>query len=213
MRWILACTDLWPLCWLGVVLLDRAQNAWKLLALLTALNAGFLCLVIAAKPFRDSDGHTGWTSGDKAQVVAQLALLVECAMAGLCLTIAPNGEDLPADVEWIVIVLSLGATIFPLVYMWKLNSGSDMMACVWPKETGKKEEEEEAEGRGDTSNDSSKKQRKRAEKKKHVSEESAEDSNAVTIENPLEDPAPKNENENKNKSAGGKKAKKSKDDE
>ena len=169
MRWILACTDLWPLCWLGVVLLDRAQNAWKLLALLTALNAGFLCLVIAAKPFRDSDGHTGWTSGDKAQAVAQLALLVECAMAGLCLIIAPNGEDLPAAVEVIVIILSLGATVFPLVYMWKLDSGSDMMACVWPKE---KDEEVETEEQGVAPNDSSMKP------DKEVGEEAAQ------VENP-----------------------------
>jgi hypothetical protein len=170
MRWIrVTCTDLWPLCWLGVVLLDRAQNAWKLLALLTALNAGFLCLVIAAKPFRDSDGHTGWTCGDKAQAVAQLALLVECAMAGLCLIIAPNGEDLPAAVEVIVIILSLGATVFPLVYMWKLDSGSDMMACVWPKE---KDEEVETEEQGVAPNDSSMKP------DKEVGEEAAQ------VENP-----------------------------
>ena len=113
------------------VLLDHGKNAWKLLAILTILNAAFLCLVIATKPFRDSDGHTGYAMGDKAQVVAQLGLLVECALAALCLA---SGGDLPALLEGAVIVLSLGAIVFPIIYMWRLSGGSDMLACLWPEE-------------------------------------------------------------------------------
>ena len=113
------------------VLLDHGRNAWKLLAILTILNAAFLCLVIATTPFRDSDGHTGYAMGDKAQVVAQLGLLVECALAALCLA---SGGDLPALLEGAVIALSLGAIVFPIIYMWRLSSGSDMLACLWPEE-------------------------------------------------------------------------------
>ena len=69
----------------------------------------FLYLVIATTPFRDSDGHTGYTMGDKAQVVAQLGLLVECALAALCLGF---GRELPPLYRGAVIVLSLGATLF-----------------------------------------------------------------------------------------------------
>ena len=69
--------------------------------------------------------------GDKAQVVAQLGLLVECALAALCLA---SGGDLPPVLEGAVIVLSLGAIVFPIIYMWRLSGGSDMLACLWPEE-------------------------------------------------------------------------------
>ena len=69
--------------------------------------------------------------GDKAQVVGQLGLLVECALAALCLA---SGGDLPALLEGAVIVLSLGAIVFPIIYMWRLSGGSDMLACLWPEE-------------------------------------------------------------------------------
>eukprot|EP01043_Picozoa_sp_COSAG02_P054913 COSAG02_NODE_6293_length_3672_cov_2.687086_3_plen_162_part_00 len=116
------------------VLLDKPRNAWYLLALLIILNAGYLYLVIAITPFRDSNGHTGWTTGDKAQVVAQLGLLVECVSAALCL---PFGVDVPVVLQAAAIVLSLGAVIFPIFYMWSLNRGNDMLAQYWPQILGR----------------------------------------------------------------------------
>jgi hypothetical protein len=104
-----------------------------LLGVLTVLNAGFLFLVIATKPFRDSKGHTGWTVGDKAQVVAQIGLLVECAMVAFCLTTSTS-EGLPVLLEMVVVVTCLGAIIFPIIYMQGLGSGRDFLACLWPKE-------------------------------------------------------------------------------
>ena len=168
---------------LGVVLLDRAKSAWKLLGLLTVLNTGFLFIVVATKPFRDSDGHTGWTSGDKAQVVAQLALLVECAMAGLCLIIAPNGEDLHAAVEAFVITCSLGATIFPLIYMWKLHkqNATDERPTLAELENGDQEQGNTTKnivGNTDTSGEQTPKKKK---KKK------TEKSDGQVFDNPVVD--------------------------
>ena len=31
-------------------------------------------------------------------------------------------------------MLSLGAIVFPIIYMWRLSGGSDMLACLWPEE-------------------------------------------------------------------------------
>jgi hypothetical protein len=111
-------------------MLDRAKNAWTLLGLLTAFTVGFLALVIVAKPFRGTEGHTGWAAGDKSQAVAQLMLLVEFAMAALCLSF---GGGLPALAEGVVILVCLGSVVFPIVYMMLLGKGSDMLGCLWPE--------------------------------------------------------------------------------
>ena len=127
------------------VLLDRKENAWYLLAILTVLNAGYLYLVVATTPFRDSNGHTGWTTGDKAQVVAQIGLLVECVSAALCLA---AGDDLPVVLEGAAIVLSLGAVVFPIFYMWSLSRDSDMLAQFWPQEGEEAVESGKKKGKG-----------------------------------------------------------------
>jgi hypothetical protein len=111
-------------------MLDRAKNVWTLLGLLTTFTVGFLALVIVVKPFRDTEDHTGWTVGDKSQAVAQAMLLVEFAMAALCVSF---GGDLPALAEGIVILVCLGAIVFPIVYMMMLGKGSDMLGCLWPE--------------------------------------------------------------------------------
>ena len=112
-------------------MLDRPQNAWKLLALRSTFDLGFLILVIVQKPFRDHEGHSGWTVGDKAQTVAQVAALLQYAMAALCVAF---GSDMPAAVEGFVILVCLGAIVFPLVYMYQLDKGKDMLGCVFPLE-------------------------------------------------------------------------------
>jgi hypothetical protein len=104
------------------VMLDRAKNAWTLLGLLTAFTVGFLALVIVATPFRGTEGPPGWAAGDKSQAVAQLMLLVEFAMAALCLSF---GGDLPALAEGVVILVCLGAVVFPIVYMKMLGKVAD----------------------------------------------------------------------------------------
>ena len=111
-------------------MLDRAKNVWTLLALLTTFTVGFLALVIAVKPFRDAEEHTGWTAGDKSQAVAQTMLLVQFAMAALCVSF---GGDLPALAEGVAIVVCLGSVFFPIVYMVMLGKGSDMLGCLWPE--------------------------------------------------------------------------------
>ena len=111
-------------------MLDRAKNVWTLLGLLTTFTVGFLALVIVVKPFRGTEDHTGWAAGDKGQAVAQVMLLVEFAMAALCVSF---GGDLPALVEGIVILVCLGSVVFPIVYMAMLGKGSDMLGCLWPE--------------------------------------------------------------------------------
>jgi hypothetical protein len=110
-------------------MLDRPNNAWKLLALLTIFSLGFLVLIIKQKPFRDAEGHAGWTVGDKAQVVAQASALLQYAMAALCLAF---GLEKPAAVEGFIIIVVLFAIVFPLIYMYKLDKGSDLLGCVFP---------------------------------------------------------------------------------
>jgi hypothetical protein len=110
------------------VMLDRARNAWKLLSLLTAFSGGFLVCICLFKPFRDSEGHKGWTVGDKAQVSAQLGILSEYAMAALCLWF---GSDMPTAVELLVIAVSLGAVVCPLCHMRQLsNAAGDAITPV-----------------------------------------------------------------------------------
>ena len=111
-------------------MLDRAKNVWTLLGLLTTFTLGFLALVIVVKPFRGTDEQTGWAAGDKSQAVALAMLLVEFAMAALCVSF---GGDLPALTEGIVILVCLGAIVFPIVYMMMLEKGSDMLGCLWPE--------------------------------------------------------------------------------
>lgn len=111
------------------VMLDRPNNAWKLLALLTIFSLGFLVVIIKQKPFRDAEGHAGWTAGDKAQVVAQASALLQYAMAALCLAF---GLEKPAAVDGFIIIVVLFAIVFPLIYMYKLDKGSDLLGCVFP---------------------------------------------------------------------------------
>ena len=111
-------------------MLDRAKNVWTLLGLLTTFTVGFLALVIVVKPFRGTEEHTGWAAGDKGQAVAQVMLLVEFAMAALCVSF---GGDLPALAGGIVILVCLGSVVFPIVYMAVLGKGSDMLGCLWPE--------------------------------------------------------------------------------
>ena len=118
-------------CVMCAAMLDRPTNSWKLLALLTAFTLGFLALIIVLKPFRDHEGHSGWTVGDKGQVVAQVAALLQYAMAGLCVAF---GDDMPVAVEGFVILVGLGAIVFPLIYMYRLDKGNDMLGCVFPSE-------------------------------------------------------------------------------
>jgi hypothetical protein len=81
--------------------------------------------------FRGTDEHTGWAVGDKSQAVALAMLLVEFAMAALCVSF---GGDLPALAEGIVILVCLGAIVFPIVYILAmLGKGSDMLGCLWPE--------------------------------------------------------------------------------
>eukprot|EP01046_Picozoa_sp_COSAG06_P035695 COSAG06_NODE_3860_length_4823_cov_4.086367_5_plen_270_part_00 len=112
-------------------MLDRPKNAWKLLALLTFFALGFLVMMILLKPFRDHEGHSvfSWTVGNKAQAVAQVAALLQYAMAALCVAF---GSDMPVAVEGFVILVCLVAIIFPLVYMHQLNKGKDMLGDVFP---------------------------------------------------------------------------------
>ena len=112
-------------------MLDRPKNAWKLLALLTIYALGFLALIILIKPFRDHEGHSGWTVGDKGQAVAQVAAVLQYAMAALCIAF---GSDMPVAVEGFVTLVCLVAIVFPLVYMYQLDKGKDMLGCVFPSE-------------------------------------------------------------------------------
>jgi hypothetical protein len=119
------------MCVPPTVMLDRPKNAWKLLALLTFFALGFLALIIVLKPFRDHEGHSGWTVGDKAQAVAQVAAVLQYAMAALCVAF---GSDMPVAVEGFVILVVLFAIIFPLVYMYQLDRGKDLLGSVFPSE-------------------------------------------------------------------------------
>ena len=114
-------------------MLDRPKNAWKLLALLTIYALGFLALIIVLKPFRDHEGDSvfSWTVGNKAQAVAQVAAVLQYAMAALCIAF---GSDMPVAVEGFVILVCLVAIVFPLVYMYQLDKGKDMLGCVFPSE-------------------------------------------------------------------------------
>eukprot|EP01047_Picozoa_sp_COSAG01_P106340 COSAG01_NODE_35460_length_531_cov_1.224537_2_plen_78_part_01 len=56
-----------------------------LLSVLAALVCGFLVLVVVDKPYADGKEHEGFTKGDKAQVVTQVAMLIELALAALWL--------------------------------------------------------------------------------------------------------------------------------
>jgi len=112
-------------------MLDRPKNAWKLLALLTIYALAFLALIILIKPFRDHEGHSGWTVGDKGQAVAQVAAVLQYAMAALCIEF---GSDMPVAVEGFVILVCLVAIVFPLVYMYQLDKGKDLLGCVFPSE-------------------------------------------------------------------------------
>ena len=119
-------------------MLDRAKNVWTLLGLLTTFTVGFLALVIVVKPFRGTNEHTDWAAGDKSQAVAQVMLLAEFAMAALCVSFggdvaAPVSDDIPAPVQLLVILVCLGAIVFPIVYMAMLGKGSDMLGCLWPE--------------------------------------------------------------------------------
>ena len=113
------------------VTLDRPKNAWKLLALLTIYALAFLALIIVLKPLRDHEGHSGWTVGDKGQAVAQVAAVLQYAMAALCIEF---GSDMPVAVEGFVILSCLVAIVFPLVYMYQLDKGKDLLGCVFPSE-------------------------------------------------------------------------------
>ena len=112
-------------------MLDRPKNAWKLLALLTIYALGFLALIILLKPFRDHEGHSGWTVGDKGQAAAQVAAVLQYAMAALCVAF---DSDMPVAVEGFVTLVCLVAIVFPLVYMYQLDKGKDMLGCVFPSE-------------------------------------------------------------------------------
>ena len=105
-------------------LLSGADKAWVLLGALSVIEVGFLLLVIVDKPFSDSEQHEGWTSGDKAQVVSQLCLLPQLALAGVWLALEDNGGMSQAVETATVIVTSL-CIIFPLLYMWRLDRGHD----------------------------------------------------------------------------------------
>eukprot|EP01047_Picozoa_sp_COSAG01_P106446 COSAG01_NODE_35557_length_530_cov_0.951276_1_plen_60_part_00 len=54
--------------------MDKPENAPIQLLLLSTAASAFLLLVIVDKPFRDNEGHVGWTEGDKSQVVALVAV-------------------------------------------------------------------------------------------------------------------------------------------
>ena len=58
----------------GVEMLDKPEHAGILLAVLTVAALAFLALVVVDKPFRDNEGHIGWTQGDKSQVVTMVAV-------------------------------------------------------------------------------------------------------------------------------------------
>jgi hypothetical protein len=62
----------------GVAILDKPENKSILLVVLTAAAIAFLALVIVDKPFRDNEGHAGWTEGDKAQSVTLVAVSNAC---------------------------------------------------------------------------------------------------------------------------------------
>jgi hypothetical protein len=111
------------MCVPRAVMLDRPKNAWKLLALLTFFTLGYLLLIIMIKPFRDHDGHSGWTAGDKAQATAQVAALAQYAMAGLSLSFGGSIDDVPAAVEGTITLVSLVSIIGPVAYMAMLWMG------------------------------------------------------------------------------------------
>ena len=111
------------MCVPRAVMLDRPKNAWKLLALLTFFTLGYLLLIIMIKPFRDHDGHSGWTVGDKAQATAQLATLAQYAMAGLSLSYGGSIDDVPAAVEGTVTLVSLVSIVGPIIYQILLSMG------------------------------------------------------------------------------------------
>jgi hypothetical protein len=111
------------MCVPPTVMLDRPKNAWKLLALLTFFALGYLLLIIVIKPFRDHEGHSGWTVGDKAQANAQVATLAQYAMAGLSLAYGGSIDDVPAAVEDAVTLVSLVSIVGPIIYQVSLAMG------------------------------------------------------------------------------------------
>eukprot|EP01046_Picozoa_sp_COSAG06_P051914 COSAG06_NODE_8587_length_2122_cov_14.561048_2_plen_130_part_00 len=119
------------MCVPRAVMLDRPKNALLLLAPLAVFTLGYLLLIIVIKPFRDHDGRSGWTAGDKAQANAQVAALLQYAMAGLSLSYGGSIDDVPAAVEGTVTLVSLVSIVGPIIYQVLLAMGVDICAPVF----------------------------------------------------------------------------------
>jgi hypothetical protein len=114
--------------------MDRSPR--DLLPFLILSAIGFLALVAVDKPFADSMGVDGWTSGDKAQVVSQIALIIEYIVAGICMAAADASNNVPVGIELLAIVVTLAAVLGPPAYMMQLSKGTDMLSFLWPATEG-----------------------------------------------------------------------------
>ena len=116
------------------VLLDRPDNVYLHLVVNIGLALSFLAAAIKYKPYADDAGHTGWTVADKTQVLQLLMLLVQYAMAALCMAIDDASGTARSAWQEIVHIVTTAVIIvtilLPFVYVLLLYHGRDPLACT-----------------------------------------------------------------------------------
>jgi hypothetical protein len=76
--------------------------------------------------------HAGWTHADKAQLVQLASLLVQYAMAAVCIGAAREDDSPPLVVDVITTLVTIFSILVPVGYMLLLSRGEDPLAkwCV-----------------------------------------------------------------------------------
>jgi hypothetical protein len=113
------------------VLLDRPGNEVWLLVVNIGLALIFLAAAIKYKPYADATGNTSWTVADKTQVLQLLMLLVQHAMAALCMaTTGDTNRSPPMGVQIVTTAAIIVTILLPFVYVLLLYHGRDPLACT-----------------------------------------------------------------------------------
>jgi hypothetical protein len=95
-------------------LFEAERLAESLLLALQGATGAFLFLVVIDAPYRDSQGHSGWTKADKLQMLSLITQLANYRVATWCLH-RRNANKLSDSDELLVALASLLCTVAPLV--------------------------------------------------------------------------------------------------
>eukprot|EP01043_Picozoa_sp_COSAG02_P060817 COSAG02_NODE_8031_length_2740_cov_1.046952_1_plen_238_part_00 len=141
---LLACPKSDARC--TTVTLDQPANTFYLIAAQAIQTAIFIAVLVRFKPYvdqhlaeqafeRGEPGwvvkmllHTGWTHADKAQLVQLMAILVQYAMAIVCVLAADGKEVVPEAVDLLASIIVIVSLLVPLLYILLLSRNRDPLS-------------------------------------------------------------------------------------